>query len=321
MSLSTMIVGLGQIGMGYDLKKETEIYVLSHAKAFSLHPKFELVAGVDLNEKNRISFTNEYTCPAYSSTEDAVSKHRPDVVVVACPTHYHYEMVKKILEVHPPKAIVCEKPLAYNLEEARQIVLDCKNHNTQLFVNYMRCSEPGVLEVTRRIISGEIASPFKGVVWYSKGLFNNGSHFLNLLQKWLGNPLKCNIHSRGNFFSNYDFEPDFSINFEKGHVTFLAADEENYSHYTIELISASGRLRYEQAGDDIRWQSAIKDPVCDGYSILESKEHKIESQLNKSQWHVVDQLANAIENKTASICSGSEALQTIEFLSHIQGKL
>ena len=28
--------------------------------------------------------------------------------------------------------------------------------------------------------------PIKGVCWYSKGLLNNGSHFINLLEFWLG---------------------------------------------------------------------------------------------------------------------------------------
>ncbi len=321
MSLSTLIIGLGQIGMGYDLKQDADKYVLSHARAFSTHPKFKLVAGVDLNKTNRVGFTKEYNCHAYSSIENAISKHQPDIVVVACPTDYHYEAVKKILEVHVPKAIICEKPLAYKLEEARKLISDCDNRNTQLFVNYMRRSEPGVLEISRRIKNGEIASPIKGVVWYSKGLFNNGSHFLNLLQEWLGRPLKCNIHSTGRCYNGNDPEPDFSITFEKGDVTFIAANEESYSHYTVELVSASGRLRYEQAGSDIRWQSAKKDPVCDGYTILEPREHRIDSQLDKAQWHVAEQLVNALEDKPASICSGEEALQTLEFLSYIQGKL
>ncbi len=321
MSLSTLIIGLGQIGMGYDLNQDAEKYVLSHARAFSIHPKFKLVAGVDLDEKNRVSFTNEYNCPAYSNTENAIAKHHPDVVVVACPTDYHYETVKKILEAHAPKAIICEKPLAYKLEEARNIVSDCASCNTLLFVNYMRRSEPGVLEITRRINNGKIASPVKGVVWYSKGLFNNGSHFLNLLQEWLGGSLECNIHSKGRLWNGNDPEPDFSITFEKGEIIFIAANEENYSHYTIELVSASGRLRYEQAGNDIRWQSAVKDPVCDGYTILESKEHRIDSQLDKAQWHVAEQLANSLESKSASICSGNEALRTLELLTCIQDKL
>ena len=53
------------------------------------------------------------------------------------------------------------------------------------------------------------------MVWYSKGLAHNGSHFINLLTYWLG-PIKesCGI-SKGPLLDNQNIEPDFSLTFEK----------------------------------------------------------------------------------------------------------
>ena len=44
---SVAIVGLGGIGMLYDLKLPEAEYVQSHVRAFFLHPDFEIVGAVD----------------------------------------------------------------------------------------------------------------------------------------------------------------------------------------------------------------------------------------------------------------------------------
>ncbi len=41
---------------------------------------------------------------------------------------------------------------------------------TLIVVNYIRRFEPGVLELKRRIASGELGAFYKGVQWYSKGI-------------------------------------------------------------------------------------------------------------------------------------------------------
>ena len=51
-----LVIGLGQIGMGYDLDCDPNTSVYSHARAISLHPDFELVGAVDLSQLLRSTF-------------------------------------------------------------------------------------------------------------------------------------------------------------------------------------------------------------------------------------------------------------------------
>ena len=53
---SALIVGLGQIGMGYDLSLAPDQFVYSHARALSLNPEFKLVGGVDPDRAKRRDF-------------------------------------------------------------------------------------------------------------------------------------------------------------------------------------------------------------------------------------------------------------------------
>ena len=229
-----------------------------------------LSGGIDIDAEKRERFTMRYAAPSFADLDSALATVQPNVVVVATPTATHRNAVDSILKTFRPQAILCEKPLSARLEEAKAIMDACAAANCALYVNYMRNSEPGALEVKRRLLDGRIKVHVKGVVC-NLGVFNNGSHFLNLLQDWLGEVCKVRVNSPGRCWDGLDPEPDFWVSFSRGEVSFFASKEENFSHYTLELIAANGRLRYEQAGNEILWQQAVCDPVFDGYMILEAR--------------------------------------------------
>ena len=318
MSIGTLIVGLGQIGMGYDLGLNPNTTdVRSHARAFSLHPAFHLLGGVDPAEQQRRSFECEYRCPSFADVETALVHVQPELIVIAVPTPAHGETLRRVLMQSRPVAVLCEKPLSYDVEEARAMVQACADQGTRLFVNYMRRSDPGVVEVKRRLGSGEIDSPVKGVAWYSKGFIHNGSHFFNLLEYWLGGMVDAQILAAGRLWDGSDPEPDVRVSFERGTVVFLAAREEEFSHYTVELVAPNGRLRYENGGKQIDWQPARPDPKLGRYTVLADDMEIIECGMNRYQWYVADQLAAALEGKEARFCDGDEALRTLESLKTI----
>jgi len=310
MPFKALIVGLGQIGMGYDLSLDPE-HIYSHARAFTLHPDFELIGGVDTDAERRATFERIYTCPAYADVGAALAAQVPDVVAIAAPTYAHQSALTAVLEHARPLAILCEKPLAYDVDSARAMVCACASKGVALYVNYIRRSDPGAIEVGRRIGAGLIEAPLKGVVWYSKGLRHNGSHFLNLLEYWLGPVLKTAVIQSGRALLDGDAEPDLDITFERGRALFLAVREEDFSHYTIELMAANGRLRYERGGARIEWQPVARDGRFDGYKRLAELPEEIPSGMGRYQWHVADQFAAALQGRTAQLCTGAEALASL----------
>lgn len=321
MTLAALVVGLGQVGMGYDLALPPERYVLTHCRAFQQHPEFELVAGVDPDPGRRQLFESHYRCPAYPDIASAAASHRPDIAAVSAPTLHHRGIVHSVLSRISPSAILCEKPLSYAIDEARGIIEACAAAGCKLFANYVRRSEPGVQEIKRRLEIGLIDSPVKGVVWYSKGLLNNGSHFFNLLQHWLGDVQGWRVIDKGRVWDELDPEPDFAVSFAGGTIHFLAAKEEHFSHYTVELLAPNGRLRYEQGGARISWQRTMSDVACAGYTVLDPVEEIVPNDIDRVQWHVANQLAESLHGHPAQICTGAEALQTLEHLDEVRASL
>jgi predicted dehydrogenase len=303
--------------MGYDLALDPAKVVYSHARAFSLHPAFKVLGAVDPSATRRTIFESHYGQPAYSDTESALKAEEASVVVIASPTEKHLEVLSTVLSYSTPQAILCEKPLAYDLAEAREMVEVCENAGVKVFVNYMRRADPGAIEVKKRIEAAAIAAPIKGVAWYSKGFLHNGSHYFNLLEFWLGTFVRATVLDPGRLWDNQDPEPDVQVEFERGKVVFQAAWEEAFSHYTIELLSPSGRLRYDQSGECIAWQATHSDPSFSGYKILQLAPEMIANGMNKYQWHVADQLADALADKPHSLCTGRQALATLEAMHKI----
>jgi predicted dehydrogenase len=317
MTYGALIVGLGQIGMGYDLALAPAKSVYTHARAFSVHSAFELVGAVDPAEKKRDLFKRHYAHPVYPTIASALLAQTASVVVISSPTAQHSVTLKEVLAHSSPKLILCEKPLAYDLDEAREMVEACESAGVKLFVNYMRRADPGVMEIKARIGSGKIAEPINGVVWYSKGFLHNGSHFFNLLEFWLGSFIRAKILNAGRLWHNQDPEPDVQVEFEQGKVVFLAAWEEAFSHYTIELLSPSGRLRYDQGGKSITWQSTHSNSSIAGQEILQTFPETVANGLIRYQWHVADQLANALADKPHTLSTGRQSLVTLEAMHQI----
>lgn len=317
MTHRVLIVGLGQIGMGYDLNLDAGRFVLSHARAFGSNPDFALVAGVDPLPERTTVFGRSYGAATFVDLPTALRDSSPDVVVIACPTAQHGAVLRMVLQLSRPRVVLCEKPLSYDIAEARTMVALCEAAGCDLFVNYARRSDPAALAIRTRLASGAMAGPVKGVAWYTKGLLHTGSHFFNLIELWLGDMESFTVIEKGRLWDGLDPEPDVRVRFAGGSVDFLAAREECFSLHEIELVAQNGRLRYEQGGGKISWQAAATDPTTPEYTVLSADGECIPADPGRSQAHVAREIANHLAGRPASLCSGSAALRTLESLTAI----
>ena len=318
MTYKVLIIGLGAVGMGYDFDTRDTGIIATHARAFANHPDFELSGGVDPDPVACMRFLRRYGGWAGSDISEALSVVSADVVVVASPTHLRAKAVQLTLRHGSPKVILCEKPLSYSLKEAKAIISACREADCRLYVNYSRRVDPGVREIKRRLESGAIATPIKGVAWYTKGLIHNGSHFSNLLEFWLGQVQDFSIINAGRALGDDDVETDIQIKYTYGKVTFLAAQEEHFSHHEIQLVAPNGCVRYEQGGNKLLWQKASQEPTAPEYNVLSLPGEKIATGGARPLWHVAEQLSACLRGYPSSLCSGEDALLTLETLLEVK---
>lgn len=302
--------------MRYDFGLPEQDYALSHARAYSLHSDFSLLGAADPEPALRQQFTERYKTAAYASVAGLLAAGNADVIVIASPTDTHLAIVREVLQGSTPRLILCEKPLAYSESDATEMERLCRERDVLLFVNYIRRADPAVIEVKRRLDTAQIVAPFKAVVWYSKGLLHNGSHFLDLLAFWFGPVQHAALICAGENRGEQDAEPDFRLGFTHGSAIFCAAREENFSHYTVEIVAANGRLRYEQGGV-ISWQSAGQHPTLEHYRQLQKPGEEIANDMDHYQFNVASQISHALQGKIHTLCDGATGVANIRLLTSL----
>lgn len=294
--------------MGYDLNSHNEDLIQSHAKAIDLHPDFDLLGAVDISPKLREIFKLMYKKPSYTDLATALKDLSPELVVIAVPTKFHFSIIKEVIRISKPVAILCEKPLSYDVREAQLITKLCEENEIMLIVNYIRLSDPGAIEVKRALSSGKIKMPVKGVCYYSKGFLHNGSHFFNLLEFWLGDLKSFKVLNKGKKLGINDSEPDIFVSFKNGDITFLSTWDDAFCEHSIELMSPSGKLSYQNGGSLISWTDAAKGGATE----------IIPNEIYKYQWNVLNNLSKMLSgSKDFFLCDGYQALDTLTVMNNI----
>ena len=306
---SAAVVGLGQIGQGYDYQVADKSLTLTHAAGFAAHPGFSLSAGIDPDPRQGQRFSAKYGVKAYATIGALLAEQRPEVFSLAAPTPLHHGMFLELIEARP-LAILCEKPIAANVAEGREMVERAEQAGCALLVNYMRRFEPGVRHLKEAIEYGQFGKIYKGTVWYSKGFLNNASHFIDLLQYFFGSMTDFKVISPGRRWNGIDPEPDVLVQFGDAEVVFLAGREECFSQAEMTLIGTKGRVLYACGGGHIECQYAQADPTFPGYLSLGHPE-PITNDLSHYQSHVVDALYQGLVNGSPLASDGKSALGTL----------
>lgn len=310
--LSSVVIGLGQIGQGYDYDNIDDSIILTYASAFHFHPKFKLIAAVDPDSHQRKRFENKFSRPAYSSFEDLKADHQPEIISLAVPTKSHFPVFKKALTLQP-KAIICEKPVASGIREAEQMVALAENLNCAVVVNYLRRFNPAVNTLKELIKAKKIGDLYKGTAWYTKGIVENGTHFIDLFMFLLKDVQEVQILRTGRKWDDRDPEPDVLIRFGETDIYILAGREEHYSIGKFELIGTKGIIQFED-DQPIQIRYAVDDPVYPGYRNLGVKE-EIENPTNRNIWFTLENIIGHLNKGVrlkSTLATSTDTLRVVE---------
>lgn len=115
----------------------------------------EVVAVASRSLENAKAYAKELNIPhAYGSYEELLGDDTIDAVYIPLPNHLHKEWTIKAAEAG--KHILCEKPIALNEDEAREMVEACKKAGVLLAEAYMYRHQHRYEAIRERIKQGEI---------------------------------------------------------------------------------------------------------------------------------------------------------------------
>ena len=169
MKFDVGIIGLGNIGMGYDLNREN-LY-LTHIKSFDEHPSFAVKFVVDTDQA-KLKSSKKY----YPNVSQFYSNHQdihqlPDLLILASHPSVNLEVMEYFKEYST--TILVEKPILKNL--------DVEYTNSKLMVNYFRRTFPFYRSLKYQIMDRTFGDFHRLIVRYSGDFVNTASHFLDLI--------------------------------------------------------------------------------------------------------------------------------------------
>jgi predicted dehydrogenase len=93
----------------------------------------------------------------YASLEEALDRAEFEAVVITTPTFTHRNLA--VMAMNAGKHVLCEKPMALNLDECDDMMEASRRNGTFLQLGFMRRFDPEFASAAERIQAGEIGRP------------------------------------------------------------------------------------------------------------------------------------------------------------------
>lgn len=130
----------------------------THLKDIYLKENVNIYGVVDLSEQRAKLFAKKYGADSYSTDYMRYLKdEKCDIVICASYTNSHLEILKQCIKHH--KHLLCEKPIASNLEDGNEFVSLVKNADIKVLVGYILRHNATYKKAAQIIKSGALGSP------------------------------------------------------------------------------------------------------------------------------------------------------------------
>jgi len=309
------VIGLGQIGQGYDYNDSKSNAITTHCSAYYSHPSFELVGAVDIDDEKRMLFEKKYEINSFSSVSELFKSTPVDIISICVPTEFHYDSFIELVDFNI-KTVICEKPFSGDIKTAKKMVEISKKQNIKLIVNYIRRFNKNTIDLKNKIKKNVIGNVKSGRVWYCNGLLNNGSHFIDLLIYLFGPPSDVSLIQDDPIVSSDLFEPNFYLNFGDTSIHFFSTRTNAYSFVELDLIGSEGRIRY--TNENVYYYKVNQHKYFNKTNYLKLVNKK-ELGLNNYQLDVMNVVDDCMKGaKTES--NGETALMTLDVINEIKSQ-
>lgn len=139
MSVRKIRLGIAGLGRAFSLMLPTLV----------LDPRIEIVAGADPRPEARARFEQDFAGRAYANVADMCADPAIEAVYVSTPHQYHVENV--LAAAGNGRHILCEKPMALNVEDCQAMIDAARNAGVHLVVGHSH-SFDGPIRRAREIV-------------------------------------------------------------------------------------------------------------------------------------------------------------------------
>jgi predicted dehydrogenase len=315
-------IGLGIIGLGYIGK--------IHLRHCMQLQDANLVAVSDLSKKALIEAKSVGVKKTFSDYEQLLKEPSLDAVIIALPTHLHLQCAIGASEAK--KHIFLEKPMARNLEEAKEILKFAKKNSVKLMIGYPLRFNKSFRELKNKMESGtlgdiEIAystfissGPFfhRGENdipapvpewWFNRELTGGGvlvdlgCHIINLLRWYFGEitDIKSHLGHR------------FNLDLEDSAICLSKFDSGTTAVITVGWFLQGYQLKIELFGTV--GHAFAQHNVGNRFLVATQMLTKGRSEFHQPHFEELQYFVNCLKNDLSPLPSGLDGLKDLEAIS------
>ena len=309
---NVLLIGAGTMGM-------------VHASAYYAMEDVKVVGIVDIRKEQAEQIRGEHDTKIFQTLEEAVENiERIDVIDICAPTFLHKEYVIKAADLSIN--VICEKPLAYSLQDAKEMIDYCKEKDVKLFVGHVVRFFPQyskAKELVKKEAIGEIgivrtrrggSFPLGWSDWYADQSKSGGVildliiHDFDFLRWTFGEVDRVfakGLSEKGLEHLDYAI---VTLVFESG---VIAHVEGTWAHQTF-----SSQFEFAGKTGIIEYDSLKEEPVL--LSIRQSSEEQNgvevpQSPMKKSPYHIeLEHFLSCLKSNKTPIVTAEDAYKAME---------
>lgn len=294
------IIGCGNIGSLWDEKNFNPDFPKTHIHSALQSDKFELVGICDNNVERLCAAASFWKIPATFENYNDLLDQGLDAVGIATPEKVSRSEIIHSAISHGVKGILCEKPLANSDEELELIQKIVNDSGIKFVINFIRRFDSNLLKIKKIIDEQTLGVVQKVICHYGKGIKNNGSHLLDILDWFFGQPNE--VSTLGTVKDPWNKDPTMHgmLTYENDMKVFLTAQSsEFYTVFEIDLFLTKGRIRILNGGREIEVFKVAPDTDFPDY--LNLQQHLVfKDGLKRSLPEAYDHLYHVIEDSIPS---------------------
>jgi predicted dehydrogenase len=302
-----------------------------HAYCYQHIPEAKIVAVADIVPERAQKMAALFGAEALDEGDKIIARDDVDVVDICVPTYLHSHFA--IAAARAGKHVLCEKPIALNIEQGLQMIEETKKAGVKFMVAHVLRYFPENVEAKKVMESGAIGKPvmvrtYRGGVhpgrvreWYADIDRSGGAiqdtviHDLDFF-KWCFGPVK-EVYVKGNTFKHTpNLEYDLlMIEFANGALAHMTVDwsKPTSGHFTtrMEIVGTKGMVEFN-ADDSAPLQivAASEGKDQDGVAIPESP---LEPRSNPYSREIIEFL-RCVEKNTEPPIPAKEALESLNVI-------
>jgi predicted dehydrogenase len=343
------VAGLGRIAslLEEDSLREKPC---THAGAIAANSDCVLAAGCDTDEQRRGLFAEKWQVPVFADAAQMLSIHKPHILVIATHPDSHYHYCRLASQMRIP-VIICEKPLADNINEARKIAklsarggsflergkLAVNTSGTVIITNHERRYSQNYIRAKEILESGKLESllSVRAVLYMGKTtrlidqFWHDGTHLADAVMFLTDAVLKhrrswgAKLTSRSGtawLEGELRFEKKTSENscaaFAPVPVVFELGCARDHLVFEIEISCEKGRLRIGNGIFEV-WES-VPSPYAEKFRSLKNTEEIFSGPTGYFANMLKDAVACVKDPQRAPVSGAVDGLKVIEYLNSVK---